>query len=115
MNGYNYLDGANPGLTNLSPDADKIIQDDGWLGGVRLHPDYAQYADEEAGWNAFGKGTKYNANNQTTSADSLKGHRAYVLDPSKRAPPAVLIFRTGSTLILREPRAGSHTELPRAG
>ena len=54
MNGYNYLDGANPGLTNLSPDADKIIQDDGWLGGVRLHPDYAQYADEEAGWNAFG-------------------------------------------------------------
>ena len=77
MNGYNYLDGANPGLTNLSPDADKIIQDDGWLGGVRLHPDYAQYADEEAGWNAFGKGTKYNANNQTTSADSLKGLYPY--------------------------------------
>lgn len=77
MNGYNYLDGANPGLTNLSPDADKIIEQDGWLGGVRLHPDYAQYADEEAGWNAFGKGTQFNANNQTTSANSLKGLYPY--------------------------------------
>lgn len=73
MNGYNYLDGATPGLTNLSPDADKIIEQDGWMGGVRLHPDYAQYSDEEAGWNAWGKGTQYNANNQTTSARALKG------------------------------------------
>ncbi len=77
MNGYNYLDGATPGLTNLSPDADKIIEQDGWMGGIRLHPDYAQYSDEEAGWNAWGKGTRYNANNQTTSSQTLKGQYPY--------------------------------------
>lgn len=58
-------------FTNISPEADIMISD-GWSTGIKLHPDYGQWADENDGWNVAGKGAKYNINNQTTSNQTLK-------------------------------------------
>ena len=75
--GYNYIDGPVRSPNNISPEADTILEQDGWTNSVRLHPDYGQYADEEAGWNVAGKGAKYNANTQTTSSQTLKNLYPY--------------------------------------
>lgn len=75
--GYQSIGGDAAYVNNLSENADQIVKEDGWAAGIRLHPDYSQYSDEQAGWNVAGKGWKNNANNPTTSANTLRSIYPY--------------------------------------